>query len=169
MGWVVAHAVADASRDHLLKLTACATTVLLGRKNYQGFSSYWPPVACDQDADSRDREFASWLNEVDKVVFSRTLTKLDWTNARLASGDPAATVRELRQEPGGDIVVLASASVLRALLESDELDRLSITLCPEIVGTGSQLFDDGPARSSWSLEASTPTASGALCLVYNRI
>lgn len=61
-GWVAPHAVIDRSRDHLRKLTAGATTVLLGRKNYQGFSSYRPAVADDEEADPRDREFSRWLN-----------------------------------------------------------------------------------------------------------
>jgi dihydrofolate reductase len=60
-----------------MKLTAGATTVLLGRKNYQGFSSYWPAVADDEEADPRDRGFSRWLNGVEKVVFSRTLAALD--------------------------------------------------------------------------------------------
>jgi dihydrofolate reductase len=105
---------------------------------------------------------------VDKVVFSRTLATLDWRNARLATADPASAVRQLRTEGDGDIIVLASASIIRALLETGELDRLSITLCPEIVGGGARLFDDGPVGSSWSLTESTSTGSGAICLTYDR-
>ena len=168
MGWVARHAVTDGSRDHLMKLTAGATTVLLGRKNYQGFSSYWPAVVDDEEADPRDREFSRWLNGVDKVVFSRTLATLGWSNARLVTADPASMVRQLRTEGGCDIIVLASASIIRALLETGELDRLSITLCPEIVGYGARLFGDGPAGSSWSLRESTSTGSGAICLTYDR-
>src|SRR5579863_552911 len=82
MGWIVPHAVTDAARDALLRLTS-ATTVLLGRKNYQGFGSYWPAVAQDENADPRDRAFAQWLDRVEKVVFSSTLTEATWRNARL--------------------------------------------------------------------------------------
>jgi dihydrofolate reductase len=169
MGWIVPHAVTDEARDHLTQVTSPATTVLLGRKNYQGFGSYWPAVAGDESADPRDRALARWLNEVDKVVFSTTLQKADWPNSRIASAGPADTVRELRNQDGGDIIVLSSASIIRALLEAGELDRLGITLCPELVGTGARLFDDGPAGSSWSLTSATPTSSGAICLIYDRI
>jgi hypothetical protein len=58
---------------------------------------------------------------------------------------------------------------IRNLLEAGELDRLSITLCPELVGGGARLFDDGPASSSWSLTSMTGTESRAICLLYNRI
>jgi dihydrofolate reductase len=105
-----------------------------GPKNYQGFGSFWPTVADDEQADLRDRAFAQWLNAVEKVVFSTALQQADWHNSRIAAADPAATVRQLRKEQGGDIIVLASASIIRNLLEAGELDRLSITLCPELVG-----------------------------------
>ena len=72
-------------------------------------------------------------------------------------------------EEGGDIIVLASASVIRNLLEAGELDRLGITLCPELVGGSARLFDDGPAGSSWSLTDVNGTESGAICLLYDRI
>jgi dihydrofolate reductase len=168
MGWIVPHALTDRSRERLATLTAGTTTVLLGRKNYEGFSSYWPAVAADEAADPRDRSFSRWLDGVDKVVFSRTLDTVDWHHARLATADPAATVRALREEGGADVVVLSSASIIRALLDAGELDRLSLMLCPEIVGGGARLFDEGQAASSWSLTESEPTGSGAISLVYER-
>ena len=169
MGWIVPHALTDESRAHLLKITSPASTAMLGRKNYQGFAGFWPAVAGDDDADPRDRAFARWLNEAEKVVVSRTLTEASWPGSRVVADDPAEVVRRLRKEGGGDIVVLASGSIIRALLEAGELDRLSITLCPELVGAGARLFGDGPAGSSWSLTKVTPAGSGALCLLYDLI
>jgi dihydrofolate reductase len=169
MGWIVPHALTDESRAHMLKVTGPATTALLGRKNYQGFASFWPAVADDENADPRDRSFAHWLNQVEKVVVSRTLTEAGWQNSRIVTGDPAEVVRSLRKEEGGDIIVLASSSVIRSLLEAGELDRLSVTLCPELVGAGARLFGDGPAGSSWSLAEATPASSGAVCLRYDLI
>jgi dihydrofolate reductase len=170
MGWVVPHALTGESRAHLLKIISTASTALLGRKNYQGFAGFWPAVAGDEGADPRDRAFARWLNEAEKVVVSRTLTEASWPGSRVVADDPAEVVRRLRkEEEGGDIVVLASSSVIRGLLEAGELDRLSITLCPELVGAGARLFGDGPAGSSWSLTEVTPARSGALCLLYELI
>lgn len=168
MGWIVPHAVADASRDHMVRVTSAATTALLGRKNYEGFGSYWPAVAKDDNADPRDRTFAQWLDSVEKVVFSSTLTEASWANSRITDADPAAVARQLRQQPGGDIIVLASSSVIKALLDAGELDRLSITLCPELVGGGARLFTDGLPATSWSLTDLSTTESGAICLFYDR-
>ena len=168
MGWIVPHAVSDAARDHMVRVTGPATTALLGRKNYQGFGGFWPAVADDENADPRDRAFARWLNAVEKVVFSTSLTDGAWANSRITGGSPADEVRKLREQPGGDIVVLASVSVIQALLAADELDRLSVTLCPEIVGGGRRLFDDGLPAGSWSLTDLSTTESGAICLLYDR-
>jgi dihydrofolate reductase len=169
MGWIVPHAITDAARDHLVSVTAPATTVLLGRKNFMGFSSYWPTVADDESADPRDRAFSKWLNAVEKIVFSSTLKEATWNNSRIVDANPAAVIEELRQQKGGDIIVLASGSVITSLLRADALDRLSITLCPEMAGGGARLFEDGLPSSSWSLHQSTVTESGALCLLYDRI
>jgi len=169
MGWIVPHAITDASRAHMVHVTGRASTALLGRKNYEGFAGFWPAVAKDDSADPKDRSFAQWLDAVDKVVFSSTLTVAPWQNSRVADADPVAEVKRLRDTDGGDIVVLASNSVINALLEADELDRLSITLCPEVVGGGARLFDEGLPPSSWSLTDLSTTESGAVCLLYDRV
>jgi len=168
MGWIAPHAVTDAARDGLIGLTSGATTVLLGRKNYQGFGSYWPTVAQDQDADPRDRAFAQWLDRVEKVVFSSTLEEAPWSNSRLVNDAAAAVVRSLRQQEGGDIVILDSQSIIRALLEAGEVDRLSINLAPELVGAGTRLFQDGLPASSWTLTDLAASDSGAVWLFYDR-
>jgi dihydrofolate reductase len=167
MGWIVPHAVTDGARDGLSRLTQ-ATTVLLGRRNYEGFGSYWPAVGQDVQADPRDRNFAQWLDRVEKVVLSSTLQATSWSNSRLVNGDAAAVVHDLRQQDGGDIVVLASQSIILALLAADEVDRLSLNLAPEIVGAGRRLFPDGLPASTWSLHHIHPSDSGAIWAYYDR-
>jgi dihydrofolate reductase len=169
MGWTVRHALTGEARAQLLNVTSAATTVLLDSQTYQGLWGFWPAVAGDEDADPRDRLFARWLNEAEKIVVSRTLADAGWRNTHVADDDPAEIVRRLRNEAGGDIVVLASHGVIRRLLEAGELDQLSLTLCPELIGAGARLFGDGPAGSSWSLAEATPAGSGALCLRYDLI
>ncbi len=169
MSWIVPHATTDGSRAHMVRVTEGATTALLGRKNYQGFGGFWPAVADDENAAPEDRTFSRWLNGVDKVVFSTTLDGAEWPNSRLADADPVGTVKQLRTGAGGDIIVLASSSVIRQLLAAGEVDRLSITLCPELVGGGARLFSDGLPPASWRLTDSTPTASGSLCLLYDKV
>lgn len=75
----------------------------------------------------------------------------------------------MRGQNGGDIIVLNSASVIRTLLAADEVDQLSITLCPVIVGGGVRLFEDGLPCSDWSLNDVTRADTGASCLLYDRV
>ena len=169
MGWTVRHTLTGEARAQLLAATSAASTVLLDGRTYQGFGGFWPAVAGDEDADPQDRLFAKWLNAAEKIVVSSTVSEPGWHNTRMAADDPAEIVRRLRRQDGGDIVVLGSHGVIRRLLEAGELDRLSLTLCPELIGAGARLFGDGPAGSSWFLAEATPTSSGALCLRYDLI
>jgi dihydrofolate reductase len=126
-------------------------------------------VADDENAAPQDRAASRWMNETEKVVLSSTLTEATWQNSRLVDAEAADVVKQLRAEDGGDIIVLASVSVIKALLAADEVDRLSITLAPELVGGGARLFEDGLPATSWQLADSTPTESGAICLLYDRV
>lgn len=167
MSWIVPHAVTDAARNNMIHVTSPATSVLLGRKNFEGFGSYWPSVVDNEEADARDRAFSKWLNAVEKIVFSSTLKAAAWENSQIVNQDPARVVEDLQHQGHGDIIVLASVSIIKRLLEAGALDRLSITLCPEISSGGARLFEDGLPRSSWTLRQSTMTESGAVCLLYD--
>jgi dihydrofolate reductase len=167
MSWIVPHAVTDTARDYLARMTGTTTTALLGRKNYEGFGGYWPVVADDENAEPRDRAFAKWLNTVEKVVFSTTLQEAPWQNSRI-SRDPVAEVKELRRQPGGDILLMSSSSIIRTLLEADEVDRMVINLAPEVVGGGARLFEDGVPQTSWSLTDLSTSDTGSTYLVYDR-
>ncbi|WP_420112666.1 dihydrofolate reductase family protein [Pseudactinotalea sp.] len=167
MGWVMPHAVSDIARNHLTSLWQPATTVLLGRVNAEGFLSYWPQVADDENADPRDRAYGAWMRDSEKVVLSSTLTEIPWKNARILDTPAADAVHLLRAERGGDIVIFASASVIKDLLKSDQVDRLALTVFPEIIG-GRPFFDSPLPPSGWSL--STADASdGVVAQVYDRL
>jgi dihydrofolate reductase len=169
MSWVGRHAVSDQAREIMTGFVDHATTALLGRRNYEGFRGYWPSVGRDENADPRDRAYGRWLDTVEKVVFSTTLTETDWTGARIVDADPAEVVRELRGQDGGDIVIQNSLSLIRALLAADEVDRITMFLCPELSGGGVRLFEDGFGSTSWSLTNMSASDTGAVALVYDRL
>jgi dihydrofolate reductase len=108
------------------------------------------------------------LESVEKVVVSRTLQETPWQNSRIAR-DLVTEVKQLRTAPGGDIIAMSSSSIIRAMLAADELDRLRINLCPELVGGGARLFEDGLPPSSWSLASLTTSETSAIYLVYDRV
>jgi dihydrofolate reductase len=162
------YAVSDAAHARSAEALAAATTALLGRANYEGFYGYWPPIVADETADPRDRNIARWLDDVEKVVFTTTMTDAPWTNSRVAKGGPVEEVEQLRSTDGGDILVVNSVSIIRQLLAGEQLDRLLIDLVPEVSGGGATLFEDGVPRSSWSLTDAVTADDGALLLTYDR-
>lgn len=168
MGFVMPHAITDVARDHLTGLWEPATTALLGRNNAEGFMGFWPPVADQADADPRDRGYAAWLRDAEKVVLSSTLTDAPWDNTRVFNEPAEDVVDRLKAEDGGDIVVFASASVIKALLAADRVDRLSLTIFPEILGGGARLFEEGLPAGRWDL-ANTANGDGVLSLAYDRV
>jgi dihydrofolate reductase len=168
LGAIAPYAVTDVGRDHLSRITDGATTALLGRRNAEGFLGFWPPVATDENADPRDRGYAKWLVDVEKVVLSSTLTEAPWERTRLVNAPVADVVAELTATGTGDILVNSSPSVIKALLAADLVDRLFLLICPEIVGAGQRLFDDGLPASRWSLTRSETGERGEVAMVYDR-
>lgn len=169
MGFVMPYAVTDVARDHLTALWQPATTALLGRTNAEGFMGFWPPVADQEDADPRDRGYAAWLRDADKVVMSSTLTEVPWERTRIFNEPVENVVDRLKAERGGDVVVFASASVIRALLAADRVDRLSLMIFPEILGGGARLFEEGLPAGRWDLANTATGDYGVLSLAYDRL
>ena len=115
--------------------------LLQGRRTWQVMAGAWPDRAGDP--------FADWMNSVWKYVVSSTLSDAGaWNPTTIIPGDDlVTTVSELRQQPGGDINVMGSASVARALLAADLVDELSLMIEPIVLGGGKRIFpDDGEAR-----------------------
>lgn len=169
MSWVVPYAVTDVARDHLTSLWEPATTALLGRVNAEGFLGFWPTVIGMEGADPRDEGFAKWLVDAEKVVLSSSLREAPWERTTVVDRPTAEAVAELRAADGGDILVLSSASVIKALLAADMVDRLAITVFPVFLGGGPRLFDDGLPAARWALVSEAAGEHGTLALVYDRV
>lgn len=169
MGWVMPYAVTDVARDHLTSLWEPATTALLGRVNAEGFLGFWPTVIGQEGVDPRDEAFARWLVEVDKVVLSSTLDRAPWERTTIVDRPTVDVVKELREAEGGDIVVFSSASVIKALLAADQVDRLTLCVFPVFLGGGPRLFDDGLPSERWTLVSQAAGEHGTLTRVYDRV
>jgi dihydrofolate reductase len=144
------------------------TTALMGRTNYEGFHGYWPATARDPDTSPRTRDLAVWLDEVEKVVFSRTLATAEWRNARIAGREPAEEVAALKAAEGRDILIVNSASIIHALLGAGLVDEMRLMLVPLVAGDGLRIFPDGLPRSEWALASSAGLPGGVLGLQYRR-
>lgn len=169
LGHIVPYAVTDLARDHMTRIWENATTAVLGRVNAQGFLGFWPAVADNDQADPRDRAYAQWLVKAEKLVFSTTLNESPWENTTIINAPVAEKFKELQSEGTGDILVNSSASLIKALLATDQLDRLYLMICPEISGGGEKLFEDGLPASKWSLARKDVGELGELALIYDRV
>ncbi|MEV6910069.1 dihydrofolate reductase family protein [Amycolatopsis sp. NPDC051071] len=169
MGAIVSYATTDVARGHLARIHESATTALLGRLNAEGFLGFWPMVAGDENADPRDRAYAKWLVDAEKVVLSTTLTEAPWDRARVVNASAAEVVADLKASGEGDILVNSSASVIKALLADDLIDRLYLMICPEITGGGQRLFVDGLPASKWKLTYQEVGELGEMAVVYDRL
>jgi len=117
-------------------------TLLMGRVTYQMFESYWPPVAADPNAPEGARILANELNQMTKVVFSRTLEDVSWENSKLVKGDVIREVKELKQGKGADITIFGSGSIVQQLANEGLIDEYLIIVTPVVLGNGKALFQD---------------------------
>ncbi|MET9339365.1 dihydrofolate reductase family protein [Nonomuraea sp. NPDC003804] len=159
----------DVARDHMTRIWEDATTALLGRLNAEGFMGYWPSVAQDDNADPRDRGYATWLVGTEKVVLSTTLAQAPWDRTRVVNAPAADVVADLKTTGDGDILVNSSASIIKPLLSADLLDRLYLMIFPEIAGGGQRLFDDGLPATKWTLTHQETGELGEMAMVYDRV
>ncbi|MFI1650308.1 dihydrofolate reductase family protein [Streptomyces avidinii] len=169
LGVIVRYATTEVARDHLTRIREGATTALLGRVNAEGFLGYWPTVAEDENADPRDRGYAKWLVDTDKVVLSTTLSEAPWDRTRVVNAPAADVVADLKATGEGDILVNSSPSIIKPLLAADLIDRLYLLICPEIAGGGQRLFEDGLPGSQWRVTRQETGELGETAFVYDRV
>nr|UDM84219.1 dihydrofolate reductase family protein [Streptomyces sp.] len=172
-GMFLPYVTTEVARGQLSRVWEGATTALLGRVNAEGFLGYWPSVAEDENADPRDRGYAKWLVDTEKVVFSTTLKEAPkeaaWERARVVNAPVADVVAELKATGEGDILVNSSPTIIKPLLAADLLDRLYLMVFPEIAGGGQRLFDDGLPASKWKLTHQETGELGEIAMVYDRV
>ncbi len=135
--------------------------MLLGRITYQEWADYWPT--------STHEPFASHINGVPKYVVSKSLPAAPWGkngDATVIGGDLAAGIATLKQQPGKNIGVHGSPTLVEALLQDDLLDELRLEIYPVVAGTGARLFHDGRASKQLKLARSRITTNGVAILSY---
>lgn len=145
--------------ERLGRSMAAGGPLLLGRRTYEDFASFWPHQG--------DNPYTEALNRAEKYVVSNTLSEpLPWQNSALLSGDAAKSVAELKAEPGGDIVVMGSGVLVRSLLRAGLVDELLLMIHPLVLGSGSRLIDDSIGRIRLDLVDSITTTTGVFLATY---
>ena len=140
-----------------------ADTVLFGRKTYDSFAGAWPER---EAAGGEDAPFAKALGDARKIVVSNQKLELTWRNSEQLEGDLVEAVTALKNEPGGNIAMSGSVSVVRQLLAAGLLDELHLLVHPIAVRKGMRLFDEGGTPIPLGLISSETFKTGVLNLVY---
>lgn len=138
-------------------------TLLIGRKTYDSFAGAWPDR---EAAGGEDAHFAKKLGDARKIVLSRQHLTFTWRNSELLKGEFADAVTALKNEPGGDIALSGSVSVVRQLMAHGLLDELHLLVHPIAVRKGMRLFDEGETPIPLRLISSATFSTGVLYLVY---
>lgn len=140
--------------------TAAVDAFLLGRATYDVFAGFWPAMT--------NNEFgvADKMNSAPKYVVSTTLQRAEWQNSTVISSNIIDGIRALKQQPGGRIGIIGSATLVHALLEADLVDEIEILVHPIVLGKGVKLFADGGRPLQMTLADSAVLPHGVVYMAY---
>jgi dihydrofolate reductase len=140
-----------------------ADALLVGRRTFEDFRSYWPKQTDD------DTGITDYLNRVAKYVVSSRMADPEWQNSTVLTGDPVEHTRDLKSRPGKDIVVTGSISLTHTLIAAGLVDEYRLFVYPTVQGTGRRLFPDGVTIKKLALAAPPKSFdSGITLLRYAR-
>jgi dihydrofolate reductase len=137
-------------------------TILFGRVTYELMAGYWPTAT----ADTIDQIIINAMNNLPKVVFSKTLYKVEWNNSRLVKDDIEGEVAGLKRGPGKDIVIYGSGSIVSALAQAGLIDEYRIFVNPVVLGSGKPQFGDINDRINLKLLSTKTFGNGLVLLCY---
>jgi dihydrofolate reductase len=136
--------------------------LVFGRVTYEMMASYWPsPMALKNFP-----VVAKGMNEMPKIVFSRTLGAATWNNTTLLKGDLATEVRKLKSEAGPDLVILGSGTIVSQLAEENLIDEYQIAIISIVLGKGRTLFEGVTKRLNLKLTKSRTFGNGTVFVCY---
>jgi dihydrofolate reductase len=156
-GWTVSY-FDDFLGQTMAEQMSGPSDLLLGRKTFEIFASYWP---------HHEDEWPG-INNATKYVVSNTLTKHEWRNSVFLKGDVVAEIKKLKQQDGPELQVHGSGNLIQTLLAHDLVDEFWLKIFPVTLGTGKRLFDKGTIPASYTLLESKSSPSGVIIATFKR-
>ncbi len=136
--------------------------ILFGRRTYEMMAAYWPT----DEATKNDPIVAERMNNLPKVVVSKTLSQLEWHNSRLVSDHIDENIRDLKAKAIGDIAIFGSGTLVSSLLQHGLIDELRLFIHPVILGRGQPEFSGMTGKVDLTFTSARPFNSGIIMLVY---
>lgn len=147
------------------RLTDEADTALYGRVTWQMMDAYWPTAGDEPNASKHDIEHSAWYNKVMKVVASGTVQHHPGNTVFIAN-NLAERVKELKEQPGKNIQIFGSPSVVHALTQQNLIDDYWLFVNPVVLGQGIPLFKGTGEKMDLKLISSKTFPAGVVCLHY---
>ena len=136
--------------------------LVFGRRTYDMMAGYWPTAMAAQNSPVVVKR----MNELQKIVFSRTMEKASWQNTALVKGELAVEMKRLKEQPGAGLVILGSASIVAQLSDARLIDEYQVALNPVVLGGGKSMFDGVTEKLPLKLLRSQSFQNGNLFLTY---
>ena len=155
----------DEIHQHYTDLLRSADTLIYGRITYQLMESYWPTIVKNPTGNKPVDEFAVAIDNISKVVFSRTLKNVAWKNAKVATRSITDEILELKRGPGKDILV-GSPGLIAAAANLNLIDEYQLVVNPIVLGDGRTMFDGINEKLSLKLANSRAFNNGNVLLTY---
>ena len=156
------HNVDAEFHEYAEKNANSGNVLLFGRVTYELMAGYWP----SPEAIKNDPSVAQGMNRSPKIVFSRTLNEADWANTRLVKDDMLGEIRKLKQQPGRDLTILGSGSIVAQLAQAGLIDEYQLLLNPVVLGKGKTMFENIKGKIALKLTKSRTFANGNVLLCY---
>jgi len=153
---------------HFNDLLRNADTLLYGRVTYQLMESYWPSVVKEPTGKRQTDEFAVLIDNISKIVFSRTMNKAEWKNTILKKEIITEEILEMKQQDGAPILV-GSPGLIAAFAQLDLIDEYQLVVHPVILGSGLPLFKNSRHPFTLHLIKTKVFGSGAVALYYEPV
>jgi dihydrofolate reductase len=138
------------------------STLLFGRVTYELMASYWPTPAASRNAPV----VAERMNGLPKVVFSRTLVHVGWSNTALVKGELEEEIRTMKSGAGGEMTILGSGSIVSQLAQGRLIDEYQVVVHPVVLGQGRTMFDGVKERLGLKLTRTRSFRNGSVFLCY---
>ena len=159
----------DDIHQHYSELIRSADTLIYGRITYQLMEDYWPAIVKKPTGNKQTDEFAAAIENVSKIVFSRTLESVDWGDTILKKKVIREEILELKQSGNGRSILVGSPSLIVTFMQLDLIDEYQLSVQPIILGKGLPLFKNINDRINLKLLKTKTFSSGAITLYYEPI
>jgi dihydrofolate reductase len=175
MSWVIEGFDPEMQADVAETMSRDADAFVFGRVTYEIFAAYWPNAEPYEEGDElhpaegkEDPRIIRALNDLPKLVFSKTLTRSEWNNTRVVDEGLEDEIRSLKNQPGKTVSIQGSASIVQALARADLIDEYQLYVHPVLLGDGKPLFAGAIDRQDFALSAVKPYANGVVAMRYTR-